>query len=143
MALQPEPDTSHAAWFTTSKAPWTQLCTFGPSGLEEYGRVFHPLPEGADEHDPDELVNVEGHLDESHLSRLLALLSRHTSTPDDCFYGLWDGFGDLHGSPAVGLFHTGKGQGPGGSTCLSARAPERSSCRNPQSELPAVSRATR
>jgi hypothetical protein len=112
MPLHPEPDTSHAAWFTTSKAPWTQLCSLGPGGFEKYGRIFHPLPEGADEHDPDELVNVEGHLDESHLKRLLPLLARHTRTPDDCFFGLWDGFGDLHGSPAVGFFHTGKGKGP-------------------------------
>ncbi len=112
MPLRPEPDASHAAWFATSKKPWTQLCTLGPSGFEKYGRLFHPLPEGADEHDPDDLVNVEGHLDESHLKRLLALLARHTNTPDDCFFGLWDGFGNLHGSPAVGFFHTGKGKGP-------------------------------
>lgn len=86
------------------------MCTLGPSGFEKYGRILHPLPEGADEHDPDELVNVEGHLDDSHLERLLALLARHTDTPDDCLFGLWDGFGDLHGSPAVGFLHTGAGR---------------------------------
>jgi hypothetical protein len=112
MPLRPEPDVSHAAWFATSKAPWTQLCTVGPSGFEKYGRLFHPLDEGADEHDPDELVNLEGHLDDSHLERLLTLLARHTNTPDDCFFGLWDGFGDLYGSPSVGFFHTGVGKRP-------------------------------
>ena len=112
MPLRPGPEASHAAWFATSKAPWTQLCTLGPSGFEKYGRLFHPLREGADEYDPDELVNVEGHLDDSHLKRLLEILARHTSTPDDCFLGLWDGFGDLYGSPAVSFFHTGPGKGP-------------------------------
>ncbi len=112
MALRPEPDVAQAAWFATSKAPWTQLCSLGPGGFEKYGRLLHPLPEGADEDDPDELVNVEGHLDESHLKRLLALLARHTNTAGDCFFGLWDGFGDLYGSPAVGFLHTGAGKGP-------------------------------
>lgn len=112
MPLRPEPDVTQAAWFATSKAPWAQLCTLGPNGFERYGRLFHPLPEGADEDDPDELVNVEGHLHGSHLRRLLALLARHTNTPDDCFFGFWDGCGDLHGSPAVGFFHTRKGKGP-------------------------------
>ena len=112
MPLRPEPDVSHAAWFATSETPWTQLCTFGPGGFEKYSRLFHRLPEGADEHDRDELVNVEGHLDDSCLQRLAAILARHTNTPDDCFFGLWDGFGDLYGTPAVGFLHTGPGQRP-------------------------------
>lgn len=112
MPLRPEPDVSQAAWFAASKAPWTQLCTLGPSGFEKYGRLFHPLPEGADEHDPDELVNLEGHLDDNPLERLRTLLARHTNTPDDCFFGLWDGFGDLYGSPSVGFFRTGVGKRP-------------------------------
>lgn len=112
MPLRPESDVGQAASFATSKAPWTQLCTLGPSGFERYGRLFHPLPEGADENDPDEVVNVEGHLPGDHLRRLLVLLRRHTNTPDDCFFALWDGFGDIHGSPAVGFLHTGVGKGP-------------------------------
>jgi hypothetical protein len=109
MGLRHESDIAQAAWFATSNAPWTRLCSLGPDGFEQYGRLFHPLPEGADETDPDELVNVEGHLDDVHLERLIAVLGRHTSTPGDCFFGLWDGFGDIHGSPAVGLLSAGQG----------------------------------
>lgn len=110
MPLRHEPDVAHADWFATSDAPWTQLCSLGPSGFEQYGRLFHPLREGADENDPDELVNVEGHLNHPHLERLVDVLARYTSTPDDCFFGLWDGFGDIHGSPAVGLLRVGRGK---------------------------------
>lgn len=109
MPLRHEPDVAQAAWFAKSEAPWTQLCSLGPSGFERYCRLFHLLREGVDEDDADELVNVEGDLDETHLERLTAILSRYTSTPDDCFFGLWDGFGDIHGSPSVGFLRMGRG----------------------------------
>lgn len=112
MPLRHEPDVAHANWFATSDAPWTQLCSLGPSGFERYGRLFHPLHEGADENDSDELMNVEGYLNHTHLERLVAILRRFTSTPDDCFFGLWDGFGDIHGSPSVGLLRMGRGKPP-------------------------------
>jgi hypothetical protein len=70
MPLRHEPDVGHAAWFARSDAPWTQLCSLGPDGFEQYGRLFHPLHEGADENDPDALVNVEGDLDYLGSSRL-------------------------------------------------------------------------
>lgn len=103
MPLRHEPDVTHAHWFATSDTPWTQLCSLGPRGFERYGRLFHPLQEGADENDPAALLNVEGDLAQAHLERLVGILARHTSTPDDCFFGLWDGFGDIHGSPSVGF----------------------------------------
>lgn len=112
MPLRHEPDAGHAAWFARSDAPWTQLCSLGPDGFERYGRLFHPLHEGADENDPDALVNVEGDLANTHLGRLTAILRRHTRTPENCFFGLWDGFGDIDGSPAVGLLGRGRGHPP-------------------------------
>jgi hypothetical protein len=36
---------------------------------------------------------AEGHLPVSVASRLVAVLRRHTSTPDDCWFGVWTGFG--------------------------------------------------
>jgi hypothetical protein len=111
MPLRHEPDVVKSDWFVLNGAPWTQLCSLGPSGFERYCRLFHPLHEGADENDPDELLNVEGDLDRTHLDRLTAILSRHTSTPGDCYFGLWDGFGDIHGSPAVGFLRS-RGHSP-------------------------------
>ncbi|MGY1707908.1 hypothetical protein ACI8AC_00160 [Geodermatophilus sp. SYSU D00758] len=36
---------------------------------------------------------ADGHLPEPVAVRLAAVLARHTTTPDDCFFGLWHGFG--------------------------------------------------
>ena len=38
-------------------------------------------------------------------SRLWDVLRRHTTTPDRCWLCLWDGYGDLHGPPAVAYMH--------------------------------------
>ena len=40
---------------------------------------------------------AEGHLPVAVAARLAAVLRRHTTTPDDCWFGLWAGFGfDRH-----------------------------------------------
>jgi hypothetical protein len=44
MPLHHEPDVGYADWFAKSDAPWTQLCTLGPSGFQRYRRLFHPFP---------------------------------------------------------------------------------------------------
>ena len=103
MPLRHEPDVANANWFTQSGEPWAQLSSIGPSGFARYARVFHPVQPGADESDRDSLINLEGHLDHETLQRLVGVLEPHTTTPLDCFFGLWDGFGDIHGSPSVGL----------------------------------------
>jgi hypothetical protein len=42
-----------------------------------------------------------GSLDEEALSPLLNVLAGHTTTADDCVYGLWEGWGWIYGSPAI------------------------------------------
>lgn len=102
MSLRHEPDVSQADWFAKSGDPWTQLCCIGPSGFERYARLFHATDPGDELTDSYRLEEFEGHLDEELLQPLLSSLARHTMTPLDCYFGLWDGFGDLHGGPAVG-----------------------------------------
>ncbi|WP_407342012.1 hypothetical protein [Pengzhenrongella phosphoraccumulans] len=41
-----------------------------------------------------------GNLEVDPLVALCDVLGRHTTTPDDCYFCLWEGFGQLHGSPA-------------------------------------------
>lgn len=101
MPVRPEPDVSQARWFSERDEPWVQLCSIGPTGFERYARLFHPARPGADVTDPHHLEDLEGHLETDVLHLLLGVLGRHTSTPHDCFFGLWDGFGDIHGSPSV------------------------------------------
>jgi len=45
-----------------------------------------------------------GNLEVDSLVALCDVLGRHTMTPDDCYFCLWEGFGQLHGSPAVARF---------------------------------------
>jgi hypothetical protein len=46
---------------------------------------------------------AEGHLPVSVASRLVAVLRRHTTTPDDCWFGVWAGFGWCADDAAVDL----------------------------------------
>lgn len=107
MPLRHEPGLDVATWFTDSDDSWIRLSCFGPSGFAQYGRLLHTLDPGADETDDDALVDVEGHLGREQLLALVDVLGRHTSTPDDCFFALWEGFGDIHGSPSVAVMTAG------------------------------------
>ena len=97
MALQFEPEVGHARWFVDGDSDWRRLCSIGPSGFSRYVRVLHPIDddEVGDEH-PDGIV----------LARLLRVLERHTSTSQGCFFGLWDGYGHVHGGSAVAVLYT-------------------------------------
>ncbi|MGO4617240.1 hypothetical protein AB4305_22635 [Nocardia sp. 2YAB30] len=107
MALRYEPDVSKAHWFTERRDPWTQLCAMGPSGFARYARLFHPAGPDEDPSDPDPVENREGNLDPEVLQRLSSILAGHTGTPDDCYFGLWDGFGDIYGSSSVAVAFSG------------------------------------
>ena len=46
----------------------------------------------------------EGHLPSAVAARLTAVLRRHTTTPDDCWFGVWHGFGAIvAGAPTLVL----------------------------------------
>jgi len=77
------------------------------------GRTVHALAQwDAVVDSPDMVNNVgesrwpygspsTGSLDEEALSPLCDVLAAHTTTPDDCLYGLWEGWGWIYGSPAI------------------------------------------
>lgn len=94
MALSWCSDTSPADWLTASNPdPW-QLVTFGPAGFATYARLrFIPDPKfpGQREADVDDADIPES---EATLVRgALEVLARHTLTPSDCFFCLWEGWG--------------------------------------------------
>ena len=105
MALTFEPDVSQADWFARSGEDWAQLCSIGPSHFPRYARLFHPLRPGGDPNDPYELMNLEGDLESDPLHRLVRVLERHTTTPQDCYFCLWEGFGDIHGGASAGMLY--------------------------------------
>jgi hypothetical protein len=96
-------DLSPADWIVSSELPWQRLVTFGPSGFPAYARLrFLPDPafDGQSEND------VEADPDQGDNQQLLVLfevLAADTRTPEDCYFCLWDGYGDVYGGAAVSV----------------------------------------
>lgn len=103
MALVPCADISPADWIAFSELPWQQLVTFGPSGFAAYGRLrYLPDPAYAGQSENDVEVDEAGREDQL-LETLFGVLAEHTGTPDDCYFCLWDGYGEIHGGDAVSV----------------------------------------
>lgn len=49
----------------------------------------------------------QGNLPADLLTALIAILAGHTTTTASCWFCLWDGYGWIHGSPAVSTFSFG------------------------------------
>ncbi|NMO02701.1 hypothetical protein HH308_15925 [Gordonia sp. TBRC 11910] len=85
-------DLSPAQWLIDSALPWDVLVGFGPEGFDSHARlrfIPDPVSEGQSECD----VDTGGPTDEAGLvARLCALLAAETSTPDDAYFGLWEGW---------------------------------------------------
>lgn len=87
-------DVSAAAWITTSELPWDQLVCFGPSDFPAYARLrFIPDPTYDGQSENDVHVDVDHPSEDALLRAALEVLSRHTRTPHDCYFCLWEGWG--------------------------------------------------
>lgn len=96
------PDVSVADWLTDAGTDVWQLLTFGPAVFHSYARLrFIPDPTfpGQDEADvdDDDIPDSEADL----VREALDVLARHTTTPDDCYFCLWEGSGTLHGGDGL------------------------------------------
>ncbi|CAN5371506.1 hypothetical protein BH09ACT10_BH09ACT10_30980 [soil metagenome] len=84
MTLKHVTDVSVADWFVDSDADWWSKVILGPPGYESYVRVLYDLdPEGPDE------------IDETVRQAVRAVLAEHTASPDECYFGLWEGNGSI------------------------------------------------
>jgi hypothetical protein len=45
---------------------------------------------------------LEGSLPEDQSRRLIGVLGRHTTTPERCWFGLWEGYGNIEAPPTAG-----------------------------------------
>lgn len=93
MSLAVCADVSPADWLVTSSVPWQRLATFGPAGFAAYARVrFIPDPVHAGQQEYE--ADLDASPGETEQWRaLLRLLAADTADPDDCYFGLWDGWG--------------------------------------------------
>jgi hypothetical protein len=87
-------DLSPAAWLVSSDLPWDRLVTFGPGGFESYARLrFLPDPTGPGQSENDAVFGENHPSDNDQLRRLVRQLVAHTTTPDELYFCLWDGWG--------------------------------------------------
>lgn len=95
-----EPDVGRADWLTSQADPET-VAMLGPPGFPRYARVLHAFDPVGGPRQVNHLVVLEGRIDQISLALLLPILSEHTTTPEDCLFGLWDGWSMTPGAWAV------------------------------------------
>lgn len=105
MALRWSHDLGPADWLLRSPVPWARLVGLGPDGFAAYVRlrfVPDPVRPGQSEADQDLPYDRPSDLDEAR--RALAVLAGFTSTPDDCWFAVWEGYGgSIEVPPALPL----------------------------------------
>lgn len=76
------------------EVPWRDVATHNGTAVDPHGRWL-AVTGGPVESQPPVWDDApsEGHLPVSLAVRLVDVLGRHTTTPDDCVFGRWDGFG--------------------------------------------------
>jgi hypothetical protein len=101
----------HPAWKSVDgqmiEVPWSEVAAW--SGRTVHAEMqFNPIatPTTAHPTDPEPWKQDPrpGVLSHGQVNALVGLLARNTSTPDACFFCLWDGYGYLFGSVAVMTF---------------------------------------
>jgi hypothetical protein len=93
VVLNPCATPGPAAWIINSVLEWYDLAVFGPAGFDAYARLrFKPDPIGDDD-DADDQPDGPSN-DQAKVGRLCELLHSATSTPDDCYFAIWDGWPD-------------------------------------------------
>ena len=94
MALTPCSDLSTANWITAADQPWQQLVAFGPSGFSAYARLrFLPDPAFGGQSESDVVLADGAPTETAQLRTAVEVLARHTTTPEDCYVCVWDGWG--------------------------------------------------
>lgn len=92
MQLTPCTTLSAAAWITEADTPWQQLVSFGPPNFPAYARLrFLPDPQHTGQKE-NEAEFGDARLSEAdQLHVVMTILRKHSRTPDDFYFGFWDG----------------------------------------------------
>src|SRR5690349_15002445 len=93
MALRLCEDMTAARWIATSDVPWYDLAKFGPAGFEAHARLLYD-PENDPEGDSFAAAEWKARVrsDQELLDPLCKIMAHETTTPDDCYFLLWDGY---------------------------------------------------
>ncbi|WP_205709610.1 hypothetical protein [Kineococcus siccus] len=87
-------DVSAAAWLDSTDSSWGKLVCLGPDGFERYARLrFIPDPTQTGQREGDVAGDEDRGTETEQLRTAVDVLSAHTTTVDDCYFALWDGWG--------------------------------------------------
>lgn len=88
-----------AAWLLEQEREWYDLTVRGPLGFARYARLrFMPDPAFLGQRANDAHGADLGGPDPSEIWQIgvaMTHLTRHTTTPDECYYLIWDGWPDV------------------------------------------------
>ena len=86
-------DLSAARWLERRDENWSRLAARGPVAFDKYARLrFIPDPAYPGQNANDVRAAPEALSDNEQLGVVLTELARHTGTPDDCYFCIWDGW---------------------------------------------------
>ncbi|MDJ0396247.1 hypothetical protein QMK17_23345 [Rhodococcus sp. G-MC3] len=89
-------DASAARWMTEQHLPWYRLAGRGPVGFDKYARVnFIPDPSFPGQSTSNVEFDQGGISELAQIGVALETLSRYTTTPDKCYFALWDGWDSI------------------------------------------------
>lgn len=92
--MKPSSNLQAASWITDAEGDWTQLAGFGPTDLPAYVRVrILPDPEQPFQSENDARSRPHDLAENEQVKLVLEILARHTTTPEQAFFCLWDGWG--------------------------------------------------
>ena len=101
MTISWSSSTADARWLGGSAAPWWQVITFGPADFTTYARVrFIPDPVRPGQAEADVEVPDDHPSDLEQTRAALRVLARFTSTPQDCWFAVWEGYAGSIDIPA-------------------------------------------
>lgn len=102
MSLDYCSDLTAAAWIAESETPAMQLISLGPAGFQAYARVrYIPDPVAPNQAEADVRLPDDHPSEIWQARRALRNLVRFTSTPQDCYFCLWEGYSDIPLPPEV------------------------------------------
>lgn len=102
MSLRLCTDLAPAAWLSEGGQPWRRLVLFGPAGFAAYARLQLPPYPASPEGSEEDVTHPSGAVsDNDLLQSALDVLARHTTSPEQCYFFLWDGYGAVLDAPKV------------------------------------------
>ena len=89
-------DGTPTRWMTSQSLSWHRLAGRGPMGFEKYARLlFIPDPQFPGQRTSDIELDRDGPSELAQVATALDVLARHTSTPNECYFAIWDGWDSI------------------------------------------------